>query len=189
MKGSIVDAAKSIPGVKAAATGKLEVEDLEVRATTESFIVVTNLQSSLAQRWKKKKEKERRKKKEKRRKVAARSGLKSAERCRDIKKLQEALAEGRDAGLENYELKRAENILAEEERTLAARSGLQSVERSRDIPEVESAIAEGRGAGLEKDELVGMLLLAIACRAVSIACRSGATSKVATRCCLLQQML
>lgn len=86
----------------------------------------------------------------------ARAGLTQAVACREIKKLQDALAEAELVGLPTEEMKPARQILQEEERKVAAMEGLKEPLRLRDIAAMQAAIAEGEAAGLSAGDLEGI---------------------------------
>ncbi|CAK9016123.1 unnamed protein product [Durusdinium trenchii] len=83
----------------------------------------------------------------------ARSGLAQAVLARDVKKLQEALAEAQLVGLAADETKPARQALREEERKAAAIEGLKDPLLRKDIAAMQSAIAEGEEAGLTDADL------------------------------------
>ena len=76
----------------------------------------------------------------------------TAAESREAKDLKEALDEGRDAGLSQNEMAKAQGVLAEIDKEGAARYRLESAIKSQKIPDLQGALAEGR-ASLQASEL------------------------------------
>ena len=83
----------------------------------------------------------------------ARDSLAAAVKSGKIESLKDSIQEGVAAGLEEKELSRAKDVLAEEERKVAVRLGLCAAVDANNVDALRVTIKEGLAAGLGSEDL------------------------------------